>query len=77
LEKGKRRIFATRVGISEKRGIEILIFIDCTGRLCEKTVTKKNLLRQALIGIHPETSNRQSEPFDSLSACPELVDGIN
>jgi hypothetical protein len=66
LEKGNRRIFATRASPLEKRGIEMLIFIDCTRRLCEKTVTKKNLARQALFSVHTKTFGRHSEPFGSL-----------
>ena len=51
--------------------------IDCTGTSYGKTVTKGNSARQALISVHAETSDPYSEPFDSVRACPELVDGIN
>ena len=51
--------------------------IDCTGTSYGKTVTKGNLMRQALISVHAETSDHHSELFGSLRACPELVDGIN
>jgi hypothetical protein len=36
--------------------------IDCTRTLCEKTVTKENSARQALISVQAETSNRHFEP---------------
>ena len=52
-------------------------FINCKGTLYEKTVTKGNSARQALISLHAETSDPYSEPFDSVRARPELVDGIN
>ena len=52
-------------------------FSDCTGTSYGKTVTKGNLVRQALISLHAETSDPYSEPFDSVRARPELVDGIN
>ena len=52
-------------------------FSDCTGTSYGKTVTKGNSARQALISVHAETSDPYSEPFDSVRACPELVDGIN
>ena len=51
--------------------------IDCKGTWYGKTVTKGNLLRQALISVRAETSDRHSEPIDSVRASPELVDGIN
>ncbi len=67
-----------RAGTSEKRGIEILFFIDCTRRLCEKTVTKKNLVRQALISVHAEICDRHSGPFDRLriNSAKNLIDPI-
>jgi hypothetical protein len=51
-------------------------FINCKGTSHGKTVTKGNLLRQALISVYAETSDHHSEPFGSLRACPELVGGI-
>ena len=51
VRKENRRIFATRAGTSENRGIEILILVDCTRTSYGKTVTKGKLVRQALFEI--------------------------
>ena len=53
-------------------------FINCKGTSYGKTVTKGNLLRQALISVHAEICDRHSEPFDRLriNSAKNLIDPI-